>query len=1087
MHIFSYIFARVTYNGDSLYNATSVLVTGNEKLSLALRALTSAELYLNANYYSSHPTFTNLLATETKSSLLDIFFSVEDTFQATVLLQAKSNSYVDWVKQEALKNCQTHRWSPFLSVMALSSVLALEIKSFYSKTGSGAHAKSYHKVYNSVATTRSPTGTIGDQIFLLWQRLENQENVSGTKSFTPNHVLPLFPKCRSQSLPSVQKKTMARKRPCLSSPQHGTQYRIAFPVVAKDNDISAKRIRLDSCLGHSTSVPPSTDAQKATSSSNVACPADHSSTSPYDIGHFVECTENLTDPQIYDILTNIWIPDSNFLFPIHKIYNKKRKFNLSWLQRYSWLAYSKVLDGAFCIPCVFFGRRVGLNSAKLQNLMTKPLNNWNSATQKLDSHELRSEIHKTSLLTMQSFLSIMNNEVMPINKMQDKIIQKQISKNRELLSSVIKTILLCGRHNIPLRGHRDDSRYYETTDSGNFQALLDFRVDSGDAVLKDHFNNSARNATYRSKSIQNEIISCCADVVIEKIIKDIKEAKFYSILADEVRDCSNKEQMPLILRYVSKSGEIQERFLKFIHCDSGLSGEALKDKIIYCITQELNLKLEDCRGQCYDGAGNMAGKFSGLSSRILSLNPLALYTHCSSHRLNLTVAASCQIQIVRNMMDHVTSISSFFSNSPKRQLLLEDMVKKFTPHSKHTKLLDVCKTRWVLRIDGLDRLLEMHSAVAETMFLIRDNDDGSWSTSASEADSLSSIITSFDFIITLVVVRMCLGYTKSATIQLQGAHIDIIKGLQEISMMKMSLQTARTEIDVYHHKWFQYAVDLASKVGAAVFSPRICRRQIHRDNIPAEDVSSYFKRNLSISFLDHLLQELTTRFSEINCTAYKALSIVPAAMITEYSSGSNNSLNKSNSISSSTKTAVTSILEADVEPGIAKQPKVSQVKIQRLDKNWKEDLSIFCEQYIEDMPNIQSISHEVDNWESFWLLHPREQLPSSLADTIKRTNPITFPNLSVVLRILATLPITSCTCERSASSIRILKTYLRSTMTQERLNGLATLFTHKDIEVSINHVINLFARHSRRISLSNILCSDQQLDENDELLCSEMY
>ena len=168
-----------------------------------------------------------------------------------------------------------------------------------------------------------------------------------------------------------------------------------------------------------------------------------------------------------------------------------------------------------------------------------------------------------------------------------------------------------------MRGHRDDSRYYETTDSGNFQALLDFRVDSGDAVLKDHFNNSARNATYRSKSIQNEVISCCADVVNEKIIKDIKEAKFYSILADEVRDCSNKEQMPLILRYVSKSGEIQERFLKFIHCDSGLSGEALKDKIIYCITHELNLKLEDCRGQCYDGAGNMAGKFSGLSSRIL--------------------------------------------------------------------------------------------------------------------------------------------------------------------------------------------------------------------------------------------------------------------------------------------------------------------------------------------------------------------------------------------------------------------------------------------------------------------------------------
>ena len=167
--IFFYIFNIVICNGDSLYNATYVLVTGNEHLSLARRALTSAKLYLNAKYYSYHPTFTNRLATKTKSSLLDIFFSVEDTFQATVLLHAKSYTYVDWVEQEALKTCQTHRWSPFSSVMALSSVLRLQIKSFYSKTGSGAHAKCQHKVYNSVVAPRHPTGAISDQICLLWK------------------------------------------------------------------------------------------------------------------------------------------------------------------------------------------------------------------------------------------------------------------------------------------------------------------------------------------------------------------------------------------------------------------------------------------------------------------------------------------------------------------------------------------------------------------------------------------------------------------------------------------------------------------------------------------------------------------------------------------------------------------------------------------------------------------------------------------------------------------------------------------------------------------------------------------------------
>ena len=113
--------------------------------------------------------------------------------------------------------------------------------------------------------------------------------------------------------------------------------------MSKNNDIPAKRIRLHSYLENSTSVPPSTAAQKAISSSNVSCSADHSTTSPFDIGHFFECTEGLTESQIYDILSNILIPDTSFQFPIHKTYNKKRKFNLSFDNIVSAHAQSKIV------------------------------------------------------------------------------------------------------------------------------------------------------------------------------------------------------------------------------------------------------------------------------------------------------------------------------------------------------------------------------------------------------------------------------------------------------------------------------------------------------------------------------------------------------------------------------------------------------------------------------------------------------------------------------------------------------------------------------------------------------------------------
>ena len=66
---------------------------------------------------------------------------------------------------------------------------------------------------------------------------------------------------------------------------------------------------------------------------------------------------------------------------------------------------------------------------------------------------------------------------------------RQIEENRLKLTSIVKCVVFCGKQNIPLRGHRDDERWLGSSshNPGNFQSLLDFRVESGDEVLKDHF------------------------------------------------------------------------------------------------------------------------------------------------------------------------------------------------------------------------------------------------------------------------------------------------------------------------------------------------------------------------------------------------------------------------------------------------------------------------------------------------------------------------------------------------------------------------------------------------------------------------
>ena len=161
-----------------------------------------------------------------------------------------------------------------------------------------------------------------------------------------------------------------------------------------------------------------------------------------------------------------------FFIPSASIWKNNRKFNHLWLATYSWLTYSKHLDAAFCLPGVLFGRRIGKNSLKLQRLMNSPFHDWSSACKRFKEHEQASEIHKTSLLTMNIFLNVMKSKVKPVNQICNEAVDKIVTGNMQKLLPILKTVILCARQNIPLRGHRDDSSYYGKEDCGNVKLFL---------------------------------------------------------------------------------------------------------------------------------------------------------------------------------------------------------------------------------------------------------------------------------------------------------------------------------------------------------------------------------------------------------------------------------------------------------------------------------------------------------------------------------------------------------------------------------------------------------------------------------------
>ena len=77
-----------------------------------------------------------------------------------------------------------------------------------------------------------------------------------------------------------------------------------------------------------------------------------------------------------------------------------------------------------------------------------------------------------------------------------------------------------------------------------------------------------------------------------------------------------------------------------------------------------------------------------------------------------------------------------------------------------------------------------------------------------------------------------------------------------------------------------------------------------------------------------------------------------------------------------------------------------------------------------------------------------------------------YHSLAILIQILATLPVTTTTNNRSFSALKYLKTYLRNTTKEVRLNGLALLYVHRDISLDFEQVIAEFLHKNRRLNFN---------------------
>lgn len=706
----------------------------------------------------------------------------------------------------------------------------------------------------------------------------------------------------------------------------------------------------------------------------------------------------------------MWHPNAKFRFPVSG--KRNLKFQLSWFNRWSWLAYSAKEDGAFCKICVLFSSSgAGVGHQPLGKLVKKKFSNWKDAIEEFNIHE-KCGYHKTCVVRAAQFKAVTEEGRDSVHMQLNKGSKAQAEENRQKIMPIIETVILCGRQGLALRGHRDAGPISlgdePLENDGNFRALLRFRVKGGDKNLENHLKSHNQNAMYISPHVQNEIINACNNIILKALVDKINSAQCFTVLADETTDVQGTEQLSLCVRYLDlQTNDIREDFLQFVPV-TDVSGKGLASTILSSLNR-IGVDLTYLRGQGYDGAAAMSGQFSGVQAHIKEKYPNAVYTHCASHCLNLVVSNACSISSIRNCLGVVTNVCNFFK-FPKRLNVLKNAVATTAPESKKTRLQSLCPTRWIERHDSVLVFVELFDAVVEALETV-----SLWQEreASSGAHQLLCALNQADFLVALYVMNKVFSISMPLSRLLQSEGLDILAAIEAARAVELALQNLRKDAKEEFGEIFTLVQSRAAKLGVTISIPRRTGRQTQRCNISTNSAEEYFRISVYNALLDHFIAQLQERFSAHKSLLQAFMCLLPK--------------NRS-----------------------------------KPSKNDEEEIRLLACRYSSDLEcSEESVVGELHIW--YNLLSAKSEAPKSALRALRVCDKTHLPAIHTLLQIFVTLPVTTASSERSFSSLRRLKTYLRNSTGEHRLNGLALLNIHRDITIQAEDVLNEFSKTSRRL------------------------
>ncbi|XP_073294292.1 uncharacterized protein [Primulina huaijiensis] len=512
-----------------------------------------------------------------------------------------------------------------------------------------------------------------------------------------------------------------------------------------------------------------------------------------------------------------------------------RHFNVSLYKRIlpnreesdrRWLLYSVSCNKIFCFCCKLFKKQV--TKTGYGQLANEGYNDWHNLSRCLTNHEASKE----HMECMTNWLEL--ERILKTNKVIDAGVQVKINKEREhwkqVLQRIIAVVQRLAKNNLAFRGSCE-KLYVEN--NGLFLQMIEM-IAEFDPIMKEHLRRIKDHETYTTYlgcRIQNELIQMSASEVRKTILAKVRQAKYFSIILDCTPDISHKEQMSIVIRCLNDSKsftKVDEYWVQCLDVDdtSGLGlFMHLKNALV-----NLELDIDDIRGQGYDNGSNMKSSHKGVQKRLLEMNPRAFYTHCGCHSLNLALCdmANCCPKAM-SFFGVIQRIYTLFSSSTKRWKIFKDHVKGLT-------VKPLSQTRWESHVESVKPIKEQIAQIRDALYdLANESEDPK---TKSEAESLALYeLENFEFLLGVVIWYKLLHAINTVSKFLQSENMDIDVAIKLLQGIVLFLEEFRED---GYDKAMVEAKEMACEMGIeAVFREKcVIRRKKQFGEIPSR-VSRY--------------------------------------------------------------------------------------------------------------------------------------------------------------------------------------------------------------------------------------------------------